>query len=291
VRVSLLYNSSAGSALPLDQVRDAIARHGHDLICVVESHPDVRRLLECEPDLVVAAGGDGTIAHAARTLARCGIPLAILPLGTANNIAGSLAIQGWIDDLVAAWHTARRIPLDLGVATGGWGRRMFVEGAGAGLIPAVFSDLLTTPDVEKLQGVEKRSGVIHSIGKVLSRLEPVEMTIVADGARMSGVFLLVEVLNMPLVGSNLAVSASATPSDGLLHVVMAGEEHRGEIVRYLREALVRSDAALSAPSIRARHVTIQGTSEIHLDDEVLPASPEQVLSMHVDTGAVEVLAG
>ncbi len=289
VRVSLLYNSRAGAGVPLDHIRGAIEQQGHDLVCVVETQAGVKRLLEAGPDVVVAAGGDGTIALAARTLARRGIPLAILPLGTANNIARSLAVQGSIDDLVAAWRPSRRVPLDLGVADGAWGRQAFVEGVGAGLIPAAVADMQTRSDGDELPPPAKVAGAIRTTGRVLSQLHPVELTIVADGARTRGVFLLAEVLNMRSIGPNLVFAADATPSDGLFHVVMAGEEHRDEIARYLQEVLLRRDAALSLPSTRARHVTLEGTSEIHLDDEVLCASPGRTVSMQIDAGALELL--
>lgn len=47
-------------------------------------------------DVIVAAGGDGTVSTAARAVAGRDIPVAILPLGTANNIARSLGIEGSI---------------------------------------------------------------------------------------------------------------------------------------------------------------------------------------------------
>jgi diacylglycerol kinase family enzyme len=288
--VSLLYNRRAGSGVPLDRIRGAIAQHGHDVVCVVEAHTDVRRLLKDIPDVVVAAGGDGTIARAARTLARRGIPLAILPLGTANNIARTLAIEGSIDNLVAAWHTAGRVGLDLGVADGASGRQIFVEGVGAGLMPAALADMQKRSDGDELPAAAKVAGAIRATGRVLSQLQPVEMTIVADGARTSGAFLLVEVLNMRSIGPNLVFSVDTTPSDGLFHVVMAGEQHRDEIGRYLREVLVRRDAVLSLPSMRARHVTLQGASDILVDDEVLSASPARMLSLQIDAGALELLA-
>jgi len=287
--VSLLYNPQAGSGTPLDHIRGAIEQQGHDLVRVVESHADIEHLLEDTPDVVVAAGGDGTIARAARMLARRRIPLAILPLGTANNIARSLAIEGSIDDLVAAWHTAGRVRLDLGIAEGDWGRQAFLEGVGAGLIPAALADMQTRSDGDDLPAPEKVAGAIRTTGKVLSDLQPVEMTIVADGARTSGAFLLVEVLNMRAIGPNLLFSVDATPSDGFFHVVMAGEEHRDEIGRYLEEVLVRPGAALNLPLTRARHVTLQGASDIQLDDEVM-SSPGRIVSMRIDEGALELLA-
>jgi diacylglycerol kinase family enzyme len=64
-----LYDVRAGAGVRLDHIRGAIEQHGHDLVCVVEAFASVKRLLGDEPDIVVAAGGDGTIALAARTLA------------------------------------------------------------------------------------------------------------------------------------------------------------------------------------------------------------------------------
>src|SRR5262245_26162219 len=127
----MLYNEDAGRQVRLDHIRRAMAEHGHQVVCVVDEKAEVARLLDAGPDIVVAAGGDGTVAHAARMLARTGIPLALLPLGTANNIARSTGTSGQIDQLIAGWATASRVPLDLGVADGAWGRRLFVEGVGA----------------------------------------------------------------------------------------------------------------------------------------------------------------
>src|SRR6185369_915874 len=85
-------------------------------------------------ELIVIAGGDGTVQRVATELAWRELPLAILPLGTANNIATSLGIEGPTEALVAGWATARRSPLDLGVATGPWGTRRFIESVGGGLV-------------------------------------------------------------------------------------------------------------------------------------------------------------
>ncbi len=125
---------------------------------------------------------------------------------------------------------------------------------------------------------------------MLSRLQPGEWTIVADGARTTGEFLLVEVLNIRSIGPNLVLSADATPFDGLFRVVMAGEEHREEIARYLRDLLEgRDDRPPSLTSQCARQVTLQGTTDIHVDDQVLPASPSRMVSIRVEAGALELL--
>jgi diacylglycerol kinase (ATP) len=288
--VSLLHNKNAGDGVPpLGRIRDAIERRGHKLVRVVEDRTNAERLLEERPDVVVAAGGDGTIADAARLLAHRGIPLAILPLGTANNIAKSVGITASIEDLIFGWDTAGRLPLDLGLTEGAWGRRPFVEAVGAGLVPTAIADLKTRTD-EDVPANAKVAGAVRAFGEVLSRLQPATWTIVADGTRTTGEFLLVEVLNIRSIGPNLVLSADATPFDGLFRVVMVGEEHREEIARYLGDLLEGRDHPPSLTSQCARQVTLQGTMDIHVDDQVLSASSDRTVCVRVEAGAVELMA-
>jgi diacylglycerol kinase (ATP) len=290
VRVSLFHNENAGDRLPLDRIRDAIAQHGHDLVSVVETATAFERLLKALPDIVVAAGGDGTVALAARALARHAVPLAILPLGTANNIARSVGIAASINDVIGRWETARRVPFDLGLVDDVCGRRSFVEAVGSGLIPTAIADVHERSDRDELPTRSKLAGAVRTFGKVLSRLQPVEWTIVADGVRTSREFLLVEVLNIRSIGPNLVLAADANPSDGFFHVVMGGEEHRDEVARYLRDLLEgRASQLPLLLSQRARHVTLEGAADIHVDDEVRPGPLSRVVSMHVVAGALELL--
>lgn len=289
MRISLFYNKTAGDGVSLDHIRDIIRQHGHELVRVVEKSAGLERLFDAHPDLVVAAGGDGTIARAARMLAGRGIPLAILPLGTANNIAKSVGTAASIDDAIGGWETARRLPLDLGVADGGWGRRHFVEAVGAGLIPAAIAEMQSRSDGDEIPADAKVAGAVRAISAALSRLRPSEWTIVADGARTTGEFLLVEVLNTRLIGPNLVLSADANPSDGLFHLVMASEKHREAIDRYLQDLLEGRDHPPSLTSQCARHVTLEGTAALHVDGEVVSSSPRRTVSIHIEAGAVEVL--
>jgi diacylglycerol kinase (ATP) len=289
VRVSLLYNANAGDGVPLDRIREAIAHHGHNLVRVIHKNSNLERLLEDFPEIVVAAGGDGTVAAAARMLAHRDIPLGILPLGTANNIAKSVGILSSIDDVIGTWQTGRRVPLDLGVAEGAWGLRYFVEAVGGGLIPSAITEMQGRSDGNQLPARAKLTGAVRAIGDVLSRLQPVEWTIVADGARTTGKLILLEVLNIRSIGPNLVFSADANPSDGFFRVVLAGEEHRDAVAYYLHERLEGRGQSLSLRSQGARNVTLQGATDIHVDDTVLSSSPGEIVSIHIEAGAVELL--
>src|SRR5262249_30744485 len=92
-------------------------------------------------DLVAVAGGDGTVGTVADCLAgrRPAVPIAVLPLGTSNNISKSLGIgETTLDRLVAGWAAARRIGFDAGVVSGPSGKTRFIEGIGVGLIASAI---------------------------------------------------------------------------------------------------------------------------------------------------------
>ena len=136
MRIALFHNEDAGDGSSVEEIRALLERHGHHLVQVVDEEWSAEQILDKHADLVVAAGGDGTVATAARVLAGRKLPLAILPMGTANNIAKSLCCEGPLAPLIEGWAHAEPQSLDLGIARGDWGERIFFESVGAGLIPA-----------------------------------------------------------------------------------------------------------------------------------------------------------
>jgi diacylglycerol kinase family enzyme len=178
--------------------------------------------------------------------------------------------------------------VDLGVATGPWGQRFFVEGVGSGLLPAAITAARNRGDLDDLPAHEQVTEGVTTVNDVLSRLRPAKWTIVADGVRTTGEFLLVEVLNLGAIGPNLVLSPDADPSDGLFRLVVAGEEHRDELERYMRGLIDGRDHTPSLISQPARRVVLEGASEVHVDDEVC-AADGHTISMHVEPGALELL--
>jgi diacylglycerol kinase family enzyme len=65
------------------------------LVTACSKHDDSYKAALGKPwDLVAVAGGDGTVAKAARHMPDRNVPLALLPIGTANNVAHSLDLLG-----------------------------------------------------------------------------------------------------------------------------------------------------------------------------------------------------
>jgi diacylglycerol kinase (ATP) len=75
-----------------------------------------RRWQEQGIDLVIAAGGDGSIGCAATHVARSGLPLGILPLGTSNDFARSLNLPLELETACQTIAEGRALTIDLGRA-------------------------------------------------------------------------------------------------------------------------------------------------------------------------------
>jgi diacylglycerol kinase (ATP) len=256
-------------------------------------------------DLVVVAGGDGTVAKVAKQLAGRGIPMAVLPLGTANNIARSLGLSGSPGQLIARWRTAALRPVDLGVVSGPSGTSYFLEACGVGL----FSHML-----ERAQGPKRRRRVAR-VGplermrrharKMLRELRvvrPLGLLVRTDGRESAGDYTMLEVMNVRSIGFNLELAPDADASDGLLDVIAirAGEEDR--LAAYLRARIAGTRRHALIPVERARSIEIVGPAVgVHVDDKIVePESGESDedwsaqgsggrINVSVEAGAVDIL--
>src|SRR5690606_31973966 len=131
--------------------------------------------------------------------------------------------SGSLSELVGRWDAARRVPMDLGVVSGAWGRHYFVEAVGTGLVPAGIDAVQVRKADKRGDPQDKVARAQATFRKVLDGLEARPLTITFDGTTLSGDFVLVEVLNIRSVGPNLVLCPEASPSDGLFSVVVAAE--------------------------------------------------------------------
>jgi diacylglycerol kinase family enzyme len=290
LKIALLYNEDAGYSVKVDEIRTAIERRDHEVVHAIDKDDDGTKLLESGADLFVVAGGDGTVASAVRMIAGHPMPLAILPVGTANNIATSLGVGGGsLTELVGRWEAARRVPLDIGIVTGALGRRYFVEALGSGLVPTAIETIERRRIDEGGDPPDKVARAQETFRDVLDSLEPQPLVVTVDGTTLSGDFLLVEVLNIRSVGPNLVLCPDASPTDGFFSVVVAAETDREELGAYLRRVTEAGEARIRLPVHRARQVDIEGADNLHLDDRVTRSREIGPISAQVAAAALEVL--
>jgi len=296
VRVTLIHNPGAGrqGSDDAEKLQRFLEEQGYDVRYQSAKDEDWKKSLKKPADMIVVAGGDGTVAKVTRRMVGRGIPVGLLPSGTANNIARTLGLlERPFEELVRGWQAGRRVKLDVGVAKGPWGERYFVEGVGAG----VFASLLANPASE---GFKQRANAVE---RALDRLrnhaadcEPVELYARLDGKDISGRYLMLEALNLRYVGPNLHLAPDKRPGDGEFDVVLVTEEQRTRLLYYLEHWQDNRDRLAVLPSRRGRRLEIEWTGfELHIDDKLKPkenAEPSEiagVVEARLDGEAVEFL--
>ncbi|MEX0610397.1 MAG: diacylglycerol kinase family protein [Balneolaceae bacterium] len=90
-------------------------------------------IMKFSPDVIVAAGGDGTVSAIASALAGSEIPLGVLPLGTLNHFAKDLNISLELEDAVKVIHQKQTTKVDIGKVN----EKCFVNNASIGVYPWV----------------------------------------------------------------------------------------------------------------------------------------------------------
>lgn len=289
MNVWILSNEDAGPGHSADNLRALVEKAGHTVLGVAKRYDD-RAPLPRGLDLIVAAGGDGTVATAAGIAASTSAALAILPMGTANNIASSLGVAASASELISSWTTARRVPFDLGHARAGSKRWLVVEGAGGGLVPAGIARAQDNQQQHgKLAPADEIAAALRIFRDTLAQLEPRPWTFMVDDRRISDAFLLVEVLNIRSIGPNLIFAPDATPTDGYFDVVIAQETHREELLTYLDRRAEGRASRLALPQYRARSVEIESCTELHIDDERVDTCELGRISFRLEPAAIEIL--
>jgi diacylglycerol kinase (ATP) len=269
VRVTLVYNPSAGDEQHEgEHLLERLEEAGYDAR-LVSGRKKLARKLEDPGDLVAVAGGDGSVKEVAIALAGRKVPMAILPTGTANNIAKSLGVLGRWGELIAGWPEAERRSLRVGSVTAAGGTMRFVESAGVGL----FAELVSRGQEEVDDNTAGLTG--HAIDRALLLLRriteqrpPILRQVTMDAADLTGEYLMVEAMNIPLLGPNMPVAPGADCGDDLLDLVLVSERERGAIREYLSARLGGSAAPLELPVRRGRRVALQAyPTELHVDDD------------------------
>lgn len=296
MHVVLVHNPSAGSIdCDRQSLADLIRSAGHTVQDFSSKDKGWRRALRDSPDLAVAAGGDGTVAQVARRIAGKPVRMAVLPFGTANNIAGALNQRDIaVEDLVAGWADGRAQPFDLGLATGPWGEFVFLESVGAGLLADAIAevDQGSAGHVNEHDDPDDRLTAAWALLDRMLREAPArQFELTLDGRDLSGEYVLVEALNFGAAGPNLRLAPQASPSDGLLDLVLIDEEAREALLRQF--PLLREDPGL-VPAFRSytgRRLQMHcGGATLHLDDELERADADSgEIHVSITPGAVTFL--
>ena len=251
---------------------DALARSGQHVIYQSTDRSDYKEALEKSTDLVIAAGGDGTVENVASRLIGSGIALSVLPLGTTNNLARSLGFVASAQEIIARLQRGKERGFDVGLARGPWGRRFLFEGAGGGLLADYVRAAKGIGDkTKRLSKKQEMALHVSLIRRMVHHYPARKWKIEVDGEDISDRYILWEALNIRSVGPALSLAARASTKDGRFDLVCVGERDRSAFMEYLDARLAGQKTKLSLPIRRFRKLKISSKkSTIHLDDRCWP---------------------
>ena len=218
-------------------------------------------------DLVIIGGGDGTISSSAGALYRHKLPFAILPLGTANDLARSLGMD---DDLLGAFrnivnNNRRRINL------GEVNKHHFFNVAHIGLGVRVTHEL--TAEVKQTWGV---FSYLKAVIAALKKNRRFRVAIVIDGKQYRLRSIQLAVGNGRFYGGGNIIDENSAIDDGLLRLYSLPPLKLWELLtlapllRYGKQRQI--DRAFNAAGKRLK-ITTSTPKDIHADGEPIGHTP------------------
>jgi diacylglycerol kinase (ATP) len=256
-----------------------------------DGHAAAREAVDVGAQLLVVAGGDGSVRSAAAILAGTGLALGIVPAGTGNLLAAALGIPRRPERAVAALADATERRIDLArawVGAEGGASLPFLVAAGIGFDARVMG--ATTDRRKRSLGI---GAYFATAAGVAARMRPFQVRLVVDGVVHETDALAVLVANTgELIPGLLRPRLPLLPDDGLLDVLVA--RGRGVIggsraaVELLLGRGVHTAIGPYAARFAGRRVEIVALPEepVEVDGDVVGAGR---LAVEVVPGAVRIL--
>lgn len=210
-RALLIVNrKSRNGASDLQTVTERLKRNGLDLLPWTldrpEQIPEMILRHAADVDLAVVGGGDGSLNAAAPALIQTRLPLGVLPMGTANDLARTLQIPIDLELACDVITDGVLHKIDLGRVNG----RYFFNAAHIGL--GVQARAHLSPDLKQRWGV---FGYARSLFRALQSLRPFAADIVCDGRRKRVRSIQIAVGNGRHYGGGMTISEHASIDDRL----------------------------------------------------------------------------
>ena len=251
-----------------------------------------RQAVAAGVDLVVAAGGDGTVHEVATALIRPPgadrggeTRLGILPLGSMMNLARALGIPRDLDAAAAMIARGPVVHMDVGRVRTAAAETYFLEAAGVGLDAGVFAYS------NQLDGGKWRD--LLPLLRFLARYRARPARVEVDGRQITVPrALMLSIAISPYIGLALTLAPDARLDDHNFDVVIRQGEGRFALLRHAAAMLLgRSTSAPHATTLRGRQVSVRHVGTpllVHADGELVGRTPAELellpgaLSVHAD---------
>jgi diacylglycerol kinase (ATP) len=288
-RARLIYNSQAGNTSgTLASLLEGIKAAGYEThYDVTIDEEDLDIVLKESTDLVIVAGGDGSLRAVVKRLleypSSARPSLAVLPLGTANNVANMLMPNLTATQILEGLAQPVSHPFDIGAVRCDTGNNIFLEAAGIGLFATMMANY--QPDEGK-----NPFRALQAMTQTLSTFAPQTLTLASDGETFTDSFVMLEVMNTNAVGPRLQLAPGASSSDGLFDVLLVREDARIGFLNYVTNVMSGTVEALpnvEVKLLRGLELDCQDWA-VHADAEIIPVTGKEHICFDIMPGALEL---
>ncbi|OIU70244.1 diacylglycerol kinase [Rossellomorea aquimaris] len=287
-RARIIYNPTSGRELFKKHLAEVLIRleqagyetSVHATICEGDATKAAQIAVERKYDIVVAAGGDGTLNEVVNGLAEQDYrpKLGIVPMGTTNDFARALHIPRDIGQAIDVITKGESIPVDIGRMN----ERYFINIAGGGRITE-----LTYEVPSKLKTMMGQLAYYLKGIEMLPSIKPTDVTIEYDGKLFEGEAMLFLIGLTNSVGGFEKLAPDASINDGLFSLLILKKTNLAEFIRIATLA-VRGEHVKDPNVIytQANRIKIHAKEKVQLNVDgelggVLPAEFEN-LYRHLD---------
>lgn len=218
-KVKLIYNPYSGENVILKELDAIVQMHqekGYQIVPYrIERNKTVKEALKTLDEgykYILIAGGDGTVDSVVNAMMEMGInlPIAILPVGTANDFGKFINMPKKVSEAVKKILETEPVPVDIGKVND----KYFINVASTGL----FTDISQKTDVNLKNTIGKLAYYLKGI-ESLPNFRKLKVKITSDEVCYDGEMYLMLVFNGQTAG-NFKLATRADVSDGFLDVIV-----------------------------------------------------------------------
>jgi YegS/Rv2252/BmrU family lipid kinase len=301
--IRVILNPAAGhgnGARLLPSIEAALIRHGldYDLVCTDSPGHAIdltSQAVQDGVDLIVAAGGDGTLNEVVNGLMRskltsCNQPtLGVLCAGRGNDFSGSLGIPKDIDQGCQLLKLGQSRLLDIGRVTGGIHPegRYFINCVGVGF------DAVGTIEAAKLPVWGGFFSFLIAILKTIFLYNHAPLATIEYGDQtLKQRSLMISIMNGRRLGGGFIMAPDSLPDDGLLDLCIAEQMSSFQILRLVPHFMHGTQASQktikTGRAARIKIVALDGPLPTQTDGEIISTEGRSLL-VEVLTRQIKVI--
>lgn len=235
--------------------------------------------VEAGYDMIVAAGGDGTVNEVVNGLILAAgdgptAPLGVLPIGTGNDFNDMAKLPRDLTEAARSFVVGNTRQIDAGKVRFNGKIHYFDNNCAAAMEP------LVTIENERLVNLSGNIRYIVALVKALAKLKAWDMKIRWEGGGYEGPIYLLSICNSPRTGGLFPMAPDASLSDGLFDYVLAPEISKLTVLvvlaRLFRGTHIHHKDVTYG---RSPHLSIESKpgSPIHADGEVLTEAATEII--------------